>query len=84
MSRKAQSVEAITVMDLAAFAVFTASKDGGMIAADVEARRILDENPYCQTPFAELRNAIVLMAVQHGIGVEFGQREPSLSSTNSN
>ena len=74
MSLKVQSVETVTVMDLAALAVFTASRDGGMIAADVEARRILDANPDCQTPFAELRDAIVLMAVKHGVGVQFGQR----------
>jgi len=72
VSLKTQSVEVRTVVDLAALAVFTASKDGGMIAADLEARRILDANPDCQTPFAELRDAIVRVAVKHGLGVQFG------------
>ena len=74
MPLKVKSVEAQTVADLAAMAVFTATKNGRLIAADVEARRLLDENPDCQTPFAELRDTIVLMAVKHGISVEFGQR----------
>ena len=47
---KTRSVETKAVTDLAALAVFTASKDGGMIAADVEARRLLDEYPNCQIP----------------------------------
>jgi len=50
MALKTRSVETKAVTDLAALAVFTASKDGGMIAADVEARRLLDENPNCQIP----------------------------------
>jgi len=74
MSLKVKSVETRTVIDLAALAVFTASRDGGMIAADSEARRLLDANPDCQIAFAELRDAIVRVAVQHGVGVEFGQR----------
>ena len=28
----------------------------------------------CQIPFEELRDAIVLVALRHGVGVEFGQR----------
>jgi hypothetical protein len=73
MPLKAQSVEARIVSDLAALAVSKASIDG-VIAVDVEARRLLDENPDCKTPFAELRDAIVMMAAKRGVGVEFGRR----------
>jgi hypothetical protein len=73
MSLKVKSVEAKMVLDLAALAVSTASKDGGMIVADAEALRLLHENPYCQTSFTELRDAIAMMAVKQGVGVEFGR-----------
>ena len=74
MSLKAKSVEKQEVMDLARLAVEGAAKDGGMIAADMEARRLLDENPGCQIPFDELRDTIARQATERGVGVEFGFR----------
>ena len=71
MSLKVKSVEVKMVLDLAALAVFAASKDGGMIAAEAEALCLLYENPDCQMPFTELRDAIAMMAVKQGVGVEF-------------
>ncbi len=50
------------------------SNQSAMIAADVEARRLLDTNPDCQIPFEELREAIATLAVRRGVGVEFGLR----------
>ena len=49
MSLETQSVERTGVLDLAALAVEGAAQDGGMIAADLEARRLLDANLDCQT-----------------------------------
>ena len=45
MSLKTKSVEINEVLDLAALSVAAAAQNGGMIAADVEARRLLDANP---------------------------------------
>ena len=47
MSLKTQSVERTEALDLAALAVEAAAQDGGMIPADLEARRLLDANPDC-------------------------------------
>jgi hypothetical protein len=57
MSREVESVETTTVFDLAVDAVIAATRNGGMIAADVEARRLLDGHPDCQIRFDELRDA---------------------------
>ena len=74
MSLKTKSVERHEVLDLAALSVEAAAQDGGMIATDVEARRLLDANPDCQMSFEELRRAIATLAVKRGVGVEFGLR----------
>ena len=74
MSLKARSFERQEIMDLASLSVQGAAQDGGMIAADMEARRLLDAHPDCQIPFEELRDAISRLAVQRGVGIEFGLR----------
>jgi len=74
MSLKTKSVERYEVLDLAALSVEAAAQDGGMIATDVEARRLLDTHPDCQMSFEELRQAIAKLAVKRGVGVEFGLR----------
>ena len=74
MSLKTQSVERTQVLDLAALSVEAAAQDGGLIAADMEARRLLDANPDCQISFDELRAAIARLAVNRGVIVEFGLR----------
>lgn len=73
MSQEVESVETTVVFDLAADAVIAATQNGGMIAADVEVRRLLDRHPDCQIPFDELRDAIVRRAVLLGVGIEFGR-----------
>ena len=74
MSLKTKSVDRQEVLDLAALSVEGAANDGGMIPADLEARRLLDAHPDCQIPFEELRDAIARLAVKHDVGVEFGDR----------
>ena len=48
MSLKPASVERQEVLDLASLSVEGAAQDGGMIPADMEARRLLDAHPDCQ------------------------------------
>jgi hypothetical protein len=72
MSLKPQSVERQEVLDLASLSVEGAAQDGGMIPADMEARRLLDAHPNCQISFDELREAIARLAIDRGVGVEFG------------
>ena len=74
MSLKAKSVERQQVLDLASLSVEGAAKDGGMIPADMEARRLLDAHPDCQISFETLRDTIAELAVERGVGVEFGFR----------
>jgi hypothetical protein len=74
MSLKVKSVERQEVVDLVVLSVAGAARDGGMIAADLEARRLLDTHPDCQIPFEELRDTIAGIAVKRGVGVEFGFR----------
>ena len=74
MSLTTKSVDRQEVLDLAALSVKGAAQDGGMIPADMEARRLLDAYPDCQIPFDELRDAIARLAFAHGVGVEFGLR----------
>jgi hypothetical protein len=74
MSLKTKSVDRQEVLDLAGLSVDGAAKDGGMIAADMEAHRLLDAHPDCQIPFEELRDTIARLAVAKGVGVEFGER----------
>ena len=74
MSLKTQSVERTEVLDLAALSVEAAAQDGGLIPADLEARRLLDANPDCQMSFDELRASIARLAVKRGVIVEFGLR----------
>jgi len=74
MSLKAKSVESRQVLDLAALSVESAANDGGMIAADMEARRLLDANPDCQISFEVLRDTIARLALARKVGVEFGLR----------
>lgn len=80
MSLKAQSVEHAEVLDLVALSVEGAAQDGGMISADMEARRLLDAHPDCQIPFDELRDTIARAAVARGVGVEFGDRSEGAAS----
>ena len=72
MSLKPASVERQEVLDLASLSVEGAAQDGGMIPADMEARRLLDAHPNCQISFDELREAIARLAIDRGVGVEFG------------
>jgi hypothetical protein len=74
VSLKSKSVDRQEVLDLAGLAVEGAAQDGGMIPANMEARRLLDAHPDCQIPFEELRDAIAQLAVERGVGVEFGLR----------
>ena len=80
MSLKATSVGRQEVIDLVVLSVAGAAQDGGMIAADTEARRLFDAHPDCQIPFEELRDTIAEIAVAHGVGVEFGFRPPQNSN----
>jgi len=74
MSLKAKSVESRQVLDLAALSVESAANDGGMIAADMEARGLLDAHPNCQISFEVLRDTIARLAMARGVGIEFGLR----------
>ena len=74
MSLKTKSVERQEVLDLASLSVVGAAQDGGMIQADMEARRLLDANPDCQMSFEDLRDAIARMAIKRDVSVEFGLR----------
>jgi hypothetical protein len=74
MALKTKSVDRQEVLDLAALSVEGAAQDGGMIPADMEARRLLGAYPECQIPFEELRDTIARLAIEHGVGVEFGLR----------
>jgi hypothetical protein len=74
MSNKSNSTKTGEVNDLAKLAVETAAKDGGMIAVDLEARRLLDDNPDCRISFDELRDEIARWGLARGVCVEFGQR----------
>jgi hypothetical protein len=74
MSLKAKSVESGQVLDLATLAVEGAAMDGGMIAADMEARRLLDAHPDCQISFEVLRDTIARLAVARGVCIEYGLR----------
>jgi hypothetical protein len=74
MSLKARSVETQELLDLASLVIDGAAKDGGMIAADMEARRLLDAHPDCHISFEQLRESIAQLAVIRGVGVEFGLR----------
>jgi len=80
MSLKTKSVQTSEVFDLAALSVKGAAEDGGVVAADMEARRLLDAHPYCQIPFDELRDTIARIAVKRGVGVEFGHRKVKSSN----
>lgn len=62
------------VLDLASLSIEGAAQDGGMIAAEMEARRLLDAHPNCQFSFEELRDTICRLAVERGVGIEFGLR----------
>jgi hypothetical protein len=74
MSLKAESVDRQEVLDLAALSVEGAANDGGMIPADMEARRLLEAHPDCQISFEELRDVIAQLAIDRGVGVEYGLR----------
>jgi hypothetical protein len=80
VSLKPASVERQEVLDLASLAVENAAKDGGMIAADTEAQRLLDDSPDCQIPLSELRDAIARLAIERGVAVEFGDEPPAANS----
>ena len=68
------------VLDLVTLSIEGAMQDGGMVPADMEARRLLEAHPDCQIPFKELRDAIARMAVEKGAGVEFGFRPDEISN----
>ena len=76
MSLKVASVERQEMLDLASLSIERAARDGGMIAVDVEAYRILDMRPDCSMSFEELRTAIARLAVSRGVGVELGRDIP--------
>lgn len=80
MSLKAKSVERAEVMDLAVLSVEKAANDGGVVAADTEARRLLDAHPDCQISFDELRDTIARIAIKRGLGVKFGDRTAKISN----
>ena len=80
MSLKPASVERQEVLDLASLSVEGAAQDGGMIPADMEARRLLDAHPDCQISFDALREAIARLAIDRGVGVEFGFRQDQNSN----
>jgi hypothetical protein len=71
MSLKAKSVILEDLLDLANLSVETAAQHGGMILADVRARRLLDAYIDCPIPFEELRDAIARLAMERGVSVEF-------------
>jgi hypothetical protein len=68
------------VLDLVILSIEGAMEDGGMVPADMEARSLLEAHPDCQIPFEELRDAIARMAVEKGVGVEFGFRPDEISN----
>ena len=72
MSLKVASVAYRELVDLANLSVEGAAQDGGVISADLEARRLLDAYPDCQIPFDELRDTIARLAVARGVSVKFG------------
>lgn len=60
------------LLDLALVAVEKAARDGGMIAPYGLAVRILKEHPTKGVSVAELQQAIVNLAIERRVGVEFG------------
>ncbi len=72
MALKVQSVIRREVLDLARVAVETAARDGGLVSADTEARRLLDSHPDCRMSPRELRDKIARWAVVRHVSVEFG------------
>jgi hypothetical protein len=72
MVLKTKSVERQQLLDLALLSVEGAANDGGLIAADIEARRLLDSSPDGQISFEDLRDAIVRFAMEKRVAVEFG------------
>jgi hypothetical protein len=80
LSPKGAFVERQEIWDLASLSVEGAAQDGGMIAADMEARRLLDAHPECQISFDELRACIARLAIDRGVSVEFGVRSDESSN----
>ena len=72
MVLKPKFVERQQLLDLALLSVEGAANDGGLIAADIEARRLLGSNPDSQISFGDLRDAIVRFAMEKRVAVEFG------------
>lgn len=62
------------VLSLAHLAVQKAARDGGMIPAHTLAVQLLADHPDCPMSFEELRDGIARVAIEHGVGVEFGER----------
>jgi hypothetical protein len=69
-----RSLERQIVTELAIVAVEAASRDGGMIAAQDVAQRLLTDHPACSMKVLELRDQIVQMALNRGVGIEFSER----------
>ena len=82
MVLKTKSVERQQLLDLAFLSVEGAANDGGLIAADIEARRLLDSNPDSQISFEDLRDAIVRFAMEKRVAVEFGVHDEADSKPN--
>ena len=72
MSLKTASVERKEMLDLASLSIESAARDGEMLVAHTEARRLLTVYPECRMSFEELREAIARLAVTRGVGVELG------------
>ena len=62
------------LLALAHMAVEKAARDGGMIAAHALATQFLADHPNSEMSHEELREEIARLAIQHGVGVEFGKR----------
>ena len=72
MSLKTASVERKEILDLAMLSIESAARDGGLLVAHTEARRLLAVYPDCRMSFEELREAIARLAISRGAGVELG------------
>ena len=64
------------MVELVRLAVDGVAEKGGLIHADVHARRLLAENPGSPMSHAELSREIAAYAVIRGVGVELGEPEP--------
>jgi hypothetical protein len=62
------------LLDEIVVVIAAAKLDGGVVAATVEAQKLLGANPGCSMTRIQIEDEILLVAAKVGVAVEIGER----------